>query len=377
LLESEASGDSHTAPVEVEAPGTARHAEAAATRPPGGPDAGESLRNAALAGTSSQSAPGSQSFSTPDDTPLEVVAVEPIDPPVPTDCVSDVAPGLHTVTCGGEVTFTYHVPDICTRLSCGLIVDVHGFCMNGNQLDANTNMRALGARHGFLVVQPTGPGGLIPEWTGSQDPEIHAFVDRMVAAFDVNERRIHVAGYSQGGSMTWRFICENQTRYASFAPSSSGPGCPNFPDPGYECLQNGQGVPDRQAPVLYQHGRFDVRAPFACAEQNRDELVRGWGLSLAEVVSEGALHSRTRYTSETGSVLEFVEHGYRAQGDLITATQVDGHCIPGGEQSSPWPETLCPVYLACDGEQAYRWGEEVIDFFIRHPKAHASPAAPE
>jgi polyhydroxybutyrate depolymerase len=298
----------------------------------------------------------------------DVVAVEPIDPPVPNDCVREVTPGLHTVTCGGEVTFTYTVPPICTQRSCGLIVDVHGFCMNANQLDENTHLRALGERHGFLVVQPTAPGGLIPEWTPKQDPEIHAFVDRMVEAFHVNERRIHVTGYSQGGSMTWRFICENQPRYASFAPSNGGPTCDNFPDPGYACLAGGQDIPDRQAPVLYQHGRFDVRAPFACAERNRDELVRGWNLSLAGILAEDELHSRTRYVGESGVVFEFVEHGYRAQGDLLTATQVDGHCVPGGTQLSPWPETLCPVYLSCDGEPAYRWGEEVIDFFIRHPK---------
>jgi polyhydroxybutyrate depolymerase len=298
----------------------------------------------------------------------DVVAVEPIDPPVPDDCVREVTPGLHTLTCGGEVTFTYNVPPICTQMSCGLIVDVHGFCMNADQLDENTHLRALGERHGFLVVQPTAPGGLIPEWTPKQDPEIHAFVDRMVAAFHVNERRIHVTGYSQGGSMTWRFICESQPRYASFAPSNGGPNCDNFPDPGYTCLTDGQGIPDRQAPVLYQHGRFDVRAPFACAERNRDELVRGWNLSLAGILAEDERHSRTRYAGESGVVFEFVEHGYRAQGDLLTATQVDGHCVPGGTQLSPWPETFCPVYLSCDGEPAYRWGEEVIDFFIRHPR---------
>jgi polyhydroxybutyrate depolymerase len=298
----------------------------------------------------------------------DVVAVEPIDPPVPDDCVREVTPGLHTLTCGGEVTFTYNVPPICTQRSCGLIVDVHGFCMNANQLDENTHLRALGERHGFIVVQPTAPGGLIPEWTPKQDPEIHAFVDRMVEAFHVNERRIHVTGYSQGGSMTWRFICESQPRYASFAPSNGGPTCDNFPDPGYTCLASGQDIPDRQAPVLYQHGRFDVRAPFACAERNRDELVRGWNLSLAGILAEDELHSRTRYVGESGVVFEFVEHGYRAQGDLLTALQVDGHCVPGGTQLSPWPETFCPVYLSCDGEPAYRWGEEVIDFFIRHPK---------
>jgi polyhydroxybutyrate depolymerase len=298
----------------------------------------------------------------------DVVAVEPIDAPLPNDCVREVTPGLHTLACGGEVTFTYNVPPICTQRSCGLIVDVHGFCMNANQLDENTHLRALGERHGFIVVQPTAPGGLIPEWTPNEDPEIHAFVDRMVEAFHVNERRIHVTGYSQGGSMTWRFICENQQRYASFAPSNGGPTCDNFPDPGYACLAGGQGIPDRQAPVLYQHGRFDVRAPFACAERNRDELVKGWNLMLAGIVAEGELHSRTRYVGESGVVFEFVEHGYRAQGDLLTATQVDGHCVPGGTQLSPWPETFCPVYLSCDGEPAYRWGEEVIDFFIRHPK---------
>jgi hypothetical protein len=297
----------------------------------------------------------------------DVVALEPIDPPVPNDCVREVTPGLHTVTCGGEVTFTYHVPEICMQRACGLVVDVHGFCMNANQLDENTHMRALGAKHGFIVVQPTAPGGLIPEWTPRQDPEIHAFVDRMVEAFHVNERRIHVAGYSQGGSMTWRFICESQERYASFAPSSGGPNCDNFPDPGYVCLAGAQGVPDRQAPVLYQHGRFDVRAPFACAERNRDELVAGWSLSPTGVLSEDDQHSRTRYVGESGVVFEFVDHGYRAQRDLLTATQVDGHCVPGGTQVSPWPETFCPVYLSCDGEPAYRWGEEVIAFFIRHP----------
>src|SRR5215813_9098938 len=77
-------------------------------------------------------------------------------PPVPSGCITDVSPGVHTFSCEG-LSVDVSVPDACERPGCGLVTELHGDTGTGALLDANTNLEALGRDRGYVVVAPTGP----------------------------------------------------------------------------------------------------------------------------------------------------------------------------------------------------------------------------
>jgi len=79
-------------------------------------------------------------------------------PPVAAGCITDVSPGDHTFTCGGLQT-DVRIPAVCEAPGCGLILELHGDTGNGLLMDGHTNLRALGAQHGYIVVAPSGRRG--------------------------------------------------------------------------------------------------------------------------------------------------------------------------------------------------------------------------
>src|SRR6185436_2109107 len=77
----------------------------------------------------------------------------PVPPPVPVGCVTDVTPGVHEFPCD-DTTDVVSVLEACVTTACGVIIDVHGGSMSADMEDKNTGMRALGAQHGYIVIQP-------------------------------------------------------------------------------------------------------------------------------------------------------------------------------------------------------------------------------
>jgi hypothetical protein len=85
--------------------------------------------------------------------------------PAPVGCISSVTAGHHAFDCDG-VHYDVEVSPACASGGCGLILDVHGLTMNGPQEDASSQLSALGAARGYVVVQPTAPASSLgPSWT--------------------------------------------------------------------------------------------------------------------------------------------------------------------------------------------------------------------
>ena len=60
---------------------------------------------------------------------------------------ADVTPGVHQVSCDSTIDVVT-VPEVCTRRSCGVIVDVHGGMMSSQMEDKNTNLEKAVAKVG-------------------------------------------------------------------------------------------------------------------------------------------------------------------------------------------------------------------------------------
>jgi len=290
--------------------------------------------------------------------------------PVPDGCITDVSPGAHTFTCEGLRTDLF-VPAECERPGCGLILELHGDTGSGLLIDANTDLMALGAASGYLVVAPTGPprpDGLGPTWTPAEDEKLIAILQAVAGAFHTDRARTHLTGFSRGGYLTWRLLCTHAELFASAAPAAAGS------SPGADCHGVAEvscpfdatlpgGMPSRPVPVLFLIGRTDVPVPYACAARLRDQAVAAWALGLPVVLSGDPQNTHSRWTSPAGpALLETWEHSYQTAPDGPEAA-LRGHCVPGSTF-----DPYAPAYaIACAPPNAFTWGAEVIRFFDRHP----------
>jgi len=280
-------------------------------------------------------------------------------------CIPAPEPGEMQVECEGLV-FDVSLPEQCPRGGCGLVVDVHGLTMNAAMEDANTNMRELGRERGYVVVQPNADGE--PPLTSiepADDDTIRDFVAAIVAVWDLDRDRVHFTGFSQGGYMTWRMLCDQSGLFASVAPAAAaaGEGCADQFDAligPLGCLLGEAGY-EEGVDILYMHGTKDVMVPFRCAENQRADVLATLGMGAAEIVSSGPAHRWSRYRNAAGTVFELIDHDFEVANPLL-----GGHCFPGSRDRGGLEGQLFP--FACDGTQPFSWGEAVMDFFVAHPR---------
>ncbi|MCR9163079.1 MAG: alpha/beta hydrolase family esterase [Nannocystaceae bacterium] len=269
---------------------------------------------------------------------------------MPDDCITDVSPGHHVFTCDGY-DFDVEIPAQCIAGSCGLIVDVHGLTMDADMQDANTTMRALGAERGYVVVQPN---AINSSWVpGVDDGPVHAFALRAASVLQLDTNRLHFTGFSQGGAMSWRMLCDHADVYASIAPAAM---C----TPTYSLAGCAEGTPS----ILYIHGRLDALVGYAgCAEPQRDAVLDAYGLEgEGDLLEESDGHRHRRWGGGDLPSVEMIDHDYAAAAAVLA-----GHCYPGSaDLEGGLPGQVFP--FACVEANTFVYGETIIDFFDAHPK---------
>lgn len=280
--------------------------------------------------------------------------------PEPEACEVFNQPGEQRVTCEG-IQWVIHVPsDGCPPEGCGLIVDVHGLSMSADIQEKNTHLREKGAAQGYIVAQPTAPTGApTASWSEDHDAPVRRFFDLMLAELPVDDDRVHMTGFSQGGFMVWRFLCHSAELFASIAPMSAATHGAKVPHAG--CLPH-QDPPAQEVDVLYMHGVYDALVDFERAPLQRDSVVYAFDMAEAAVLSEDDLHTRTRYTNTRGRVLDFIEHRYENPSPVL-----GGHCFPGSDDDGATPGALF-AFNCTDEDQAFVWGDVVLEFFAKHPR---------
>jgi len=305
----------------------------------------------------------------PPDVVVDAPSVEP-DAPRPVDgmtvvdpCFPDPYTGHVLYACNG-IEFDVEVPAGCVGGGCGIILDVHGLTMSAEMEDANTELRSRGAAAGFIVVQPSAnPAPPQARWTADDEPRVYDFLTRAIAVYGVDPDRVHMTGFSQGGFMTWRFVCQHADLFASVAPAAAATNC-GAP----ACSFTGSELPSRQLDILYMHGSADHNyIPFGCAQPQVEAIVGAWGLADQGVIASGTGFTRRRYAN-ANATLEFLVHDYssNAQVPLVSASKLQGHCYPGSTDDGGAPGQLFP--FRCEQPAGFVWGNEVVSFFVAHPK---------
>jgi poly(3-hydroxybutyrate) depolymerase len=174
-----------------------------------------------------------------------------------TRCIEDVSANeRHEYQCDG-VQFKVLLTQACIDAPCGLIFDVHGWLSNPDEQEGRTTLaRAALDRGGYIVVQP-GELSEPSSWDGEIHYDIvHDFLLQASDAFDVDTDRVHFTGFSQGGWMTWHFICEHSDIIASAAPVAA---------PGGLCFLDGAG-PERKVPTFLTSGTNDILIKYYSTE---------------------------------------------------------------------------------------------------------------
>jgi dienelactone hydrolase len=261
--------------------------------------------------------------------------------------------------------FILGVPESCITTQCGLIIDVHGGTMSAAMENKNTNMRALGREHGYVVIQPNANLGLFDYTT--DDPVVFDFANMVVDVFHLDRKRIHMMGFSQGGYMTWRFICAHTDWLASAAPAAAA-GAANISDE-VGCTFTGSNVPMGEVDVMYMHGHKDALVDFANAQVLRDAVIATYGADKHEVVASDPTFTRTRYTNKNGTRFEFIEHNYvsdSAVGVPPLGVAIQGHCYPGSPDHDITEDGQLMAF-GCVEPNSFTWGVEAMRFFEAHP----------
>jgi poly(3-hydroxybutyrate) depolymerase len=209
-------------------------------------------------------------------------------------------------------------------------------------MDQATNMIALGHQANYVVVHPHKG-----TWNVANDKNVvFEFLQQAITAFDVDPKRVHSTGYSQGGQISWALGCEHADVVASIAPAEEI-------NRVSDCWK-GSKLPARELPILFAYGRRDsIGGGYQAAQQLAQDVAKAWKMQGPESLAgtESAKYFRQRWTGPSGNVLEFISHDY-------TSALLAGHCLPMSNGST---------FVSCSTPVDYDWGKEVVSFFQAHP----------
>ena len=186
--------------------------------------------------------------------------------------VSDAAgTAQHSLQVGDrQRTFVMHVPANRPRrlgraVAYPLVIVLHGSGADGETVRRMSGMDALAESARFLVVYPNGTTGLFglrSDWNageccGTAESRnvddvafIRALVENIGSRLPLDRDRIFVAGFSDGGRMTYRIACEMSTQVAAIAVVSGS-------------LADAHCAPKRKVPLIAFHGTDDHDVPYA------------------------------------------------------------------------------------------------------------------
>ena len=239
------------------------------------------------------------------------------------------------------------VPSQCTKRACGVIFNIHGGGMSDHAtMDQATNMIALGTQADYIVVHPHKG-----TWdVGNDRTAVFGFLQQIIEAFDVDKKRVHSTGYSQGGQLSWALGCEHADVVASIAPAEEI-------NRVTDCWKTSK-LPTRELPVLFAYGKQDsIGGGYDAAKQLVSQYVAAYAMKGPDTIAgaDGSTYWRQRWTSPAGNVLEFISQNYTSTGVLGVLA---GHCLPMASGTT---------FVSCSLPVDYDWGAEAVKFFQAHP----------
>ncbi len=247
-----------------------------------------------------------------------------------------------------------------------LIILLHGYTSSGPAVEAWMQLSQLVDEYGFLYVYPTGTSDFfgLPFWNatdaccdltgGNPDDSgyLRGIVDVMSATYNVDPRRIHFAGHSNGGFMSYRMACDHADVVASVASFA-----------GATFLDASDCTPSEPVHALQIHGTAD------------GVIAYGGGCIPFGGCYPGAVQTTETWAAYGGcapvgeTLPEQLDLDAGIPGEDTTVTRYDTGCDAGGS-AELWTidgGVHSPV-LSPD------FSRLMVEFLLAHPKPSACPA---
>jgi polyhydroxybutyrate depolymerase len=244
---------------------------------------------------------------------------------------------------------------------------LHGRGGSGEDIAELTNFSNLADENNFIVLYPD---GLDNQWNYVKDVSgyssmthddtgfLLALLDEVSGQYSIDEKRIYVAGFSNGGFMTQRLACDASERFAAFA-SVAAAGFGGMPE---LCK-----TPSPLS-ILLVHGTLDAVIPW-------QGMVRGNGYMLAPVTDTLAFWSQ--YASCEGEVTDTAlpQKGESPETNVTLFSvgcthdnEVLLYAVQGGGHNWPGVDDLMSQDWAGTTNMDIRASEVIWEFFSRHGK---------
>jgi polyhydroxybutyrate depolymerase len=154
-----------------------------------------------------------------------------------------------------------------------LVVVIHGAFSSGKEMERCTGFSQLADREGFVALYPNGIGlfGWLRHWNSGHccakareaGVDDVGFLDGVIRdateRLNIDMHRIYVAGHSNGGMMTYRYVAERSESIAAAAVvAGTIGGKPSADEPEWRIPK-----PVRPVPMIILHGTADKRIPYA------------------------------------------------------------------------------------------------------------------
>ena len=107
---------------------------------------------------------------------------------------------------------------------------------------------------------------------------------------------------------------------------------------------------------MYAHGKRDGIVHYSGALKTVKKIGEEWGMDKSEILFKEKDYQWVRFTNPKGTVFEFISYNWESSGSSFLGS-VAGHCFPGVGN-----------YLGCGKKNPFHWGDEVVKFFLKHPK---------
>jgi len=119
---------------------------------------------------------------------------------------------------GVDRTYIVHAPSGLNNPP--LVLNIHGYNMDGPTEQSYTKMDNVADREKFIVVYPS---AINKSWdlSGTNDfTFLLAIIDTIDKQYKIDRNRIYACGFSQGGFMSFQLACKYSEIFAAIAPTS-------------------------------------------------------------------------------------------------------------------------------------------------------------
>jgi len=277
---------------------------------------------------------------------------------------------------------TYVPPSYNAAQPTPLVVVLHGRPSTAASMAAISEMNAVAARRGFIVVYPE---GLDNEWNTHFDlirsnaslsggrstlPQddvgfLETLTEDLGVDLNIDRSRMYVAGFSNGGFMTMRMACSAADTFAGFAEV----GAALYVEMNDVCRRS------PASPILLMHGTGDRSIPYdgvTVANPQGGEPIR-ITLSVIDTVS---FFARRNGCTMAGQSTTFAESG-RSPGTHVirfvpnecTGAPLEYYLINGGGHTWPGVPDMMPAEDFGPTNLDIHASEVIWDFFSRQTLA--------